>query len=142
MVANFVTAIYTLTLKTIKISLQVLTRATYGQSGNYTVSFFNIGAQQIQGGGSGTASIANGTISGPTDVCGLNTDLSFTLTLPPYHGPSISWTWNVNQSGWKINGSTPSVTVTSTSVTITTPNQASNSTVSITSGSWLCSSKA
>ncbi|MBC8486852.1 MAG: T9SS type A sorting domain-containing protein [Bacteroidetes bacterium] len=118
-----------------KVHYTVPTSVSCGMTGTFTVEFYNY-LGQVAASGSGNALVVNGSISGNTDICGLNQNRSFSLALPPYSGGG-SWQWNINQSGWLINGQSPPVSTSSLNVTITTPNQASTATLSIT-GSWLC----
>ncbi|MFH1161056.1 MAG: T9SS type A sorting domain-containing protein [bacterium] len=118
-----------------KVHYTVPTSVSCGMTGTFTVEFYDFLNRQITN-NSGNALVVNGSISGNTDICGLNQTTSFSLSLPPYAGGG-SWQWNINQSGWLINGQSPPVSTSSLNVTITTPNQASTATLSI-SGSWLC----
>jgi hypothetical protein len=113
------------------INFTVPTITGCGAIGNFSITI-------DQATGSGQVMCINPYFSGNTDICGFNTNSTYTLTTVGNLPNNGTRTWNINQSGWLINGQTPPVNITAFSATITTPNNASNATLSI-SGDYLCS---
>ena len=107
-----------------------------GATSTFTIILENVAGQQSTA--NGYILIVNGNVSGTTDICGFNTTVPFLLSFKGDLSGNGVRTWNINKSGWKINGQNPPIQTSSFDVTITSPNQAGSATLTI-SGDYLCS---